>query len=50
MNADAARHNAGLDRLRYLFASMKRYEPGHAPSEEKGFADYKSLGRAYRKN
>ena len=122
---DSGRRNAGLDRLRYLFASMKRYEPGHAPAhnyepafdttrvlilllkkcadnlgrlpheqqletfqtyildghpvskrvraatrahqcwtqhreewdshvhalgEEKGFADYKSLGRAYRKN
>lgn len=29
---DGDRHNAGLDRLRYLFASMKRYEPGHAPA------------------
>ena len=33
---DSGRRNAGLDRLRYLFASMKRYEPGHAADLRRG--------------
>ena len=74
----SVKRNTGLDRLDYLFASLKRYEPGHAPAqnyenvfittrahqcwqqhrdewdahvrscgEEKGFAGYKPLARAY---
>ena len=27
------KRNTGLDRLDYLFASLKRYEPGHAPAQ-----------------
>lgn len=41
----AAKHNAGIDRLDYLFASFKRYEPGHAPSQnyEPVFATTRAL-------
>ncbi len=31
--APAAKHNAGIDRLAYLFDSLKQYEPGHAPAQ-----------------
>ena len=29
----SVKRNTGLDRLDYLFASLKRYEPGHAPAQ-----------------
>ena len=39
------KRNTGLDRLDYLFASLKRYEPGHAPAQnyEPVFATTRAL-------
>ena len=41
----SVKRNTGLDRLDYLFASLKRYEPGHAPAQnyEPVFATTRAL-------
>ena len=41
----SVKRNTGLDRLDYLFASLKRYEPGHAPAQnyEPAFATTRAL-------